>query len=161
LPISRDDLRKVMANFATGVTVVTTACGDELRGMTANAVSSVSLDPPLVLVCIDKSARTHELVARRGAFAINILTDRQEHLSRLFASKEIDEARRLATVPYTLSARGLPLLEGCLAHIECEVYAIFEAGDHSIFVGQVEGFSLGNGCPLIFFRSKYTRIVDC
>lgn len=161
MPVSKDDLRKAMSNFATGVTVVTTSLGDEMRGMTANAVSSVSLDPPLVLVCIDKSARTHELVKRRGAFAINILTDQQESLSRLFASKEVDDARRLATVPHTLSARDLPLLEGCLAYLECELYSTFDAGDHTIFVGQVESFSLGEGCPLIFFRSKYTRLADC
>ncbi len=150
-----------MANFATGVTVITTRLGDEMRGMTANAVSSVSLEPPLVLVCIDRSARTHELISRRGAFAVNILTDRQEGLSRLFASKELDEARRLATVPHHLSEMGLPLIDGCLAYLQCKLYATFEAGDHTIFVGQVEDIQMGEGCPLIFFRSKYTRVADC
>lgn len=161
MAIGKDDLRKVMANFATGVTVITTALGEEKRGMTANAVSSVSLDPPLVLVCIDKTARTHDMVLKRGAFAINILSQEQESLSRLFASKEMDEARRLETVQHRISEMGLPLLEGCLAYLECELYLTFEAGDHTIFVGKGQSFGLNDGCPLIFFRSKYARLADC
>jgi len=156
---SADDFRRVMGQFATGVTVVTTRLGDELHGMTANAVAALSLEPLLVLVCVDKAADSHDILARSGTFAVNILSHEQAELSTRFADKDTEVAHRLDEVPHRFAATGSPILEGCLAYLDCRVVAQYPGGDHTIFVGQVEDAgAVEDGAPLIFHRGRYLRL---
>jgi flavin reductase (DIM6/NTAB) family NADH-FMN oxidoreductase RutF len=130
-----------------------------LHGMTANAITSVSLNPLLLLVCVDKAAHAHAEIEQCGCFGVNILTSEQEHISRMFAEKREPEQDSLAGLPYHLGVNGTPVLDGALAHVECVVDGSFEGGDHTIFLGRVvEGGVDGNGPPLIFFRGGYGRL---
>jgi flavin reductase (DIM6/NTAB) family NADH-FMN oxidoreductase RutF len=145
-----------MGHFATGVTILTTALGDELHAMTANALCSVSLDPLLVLVCVNKQARTHAMLSASGVFTLNVLAEEQEQLSRLFADEAADAGRILNGLSHCRGVTGAPILADCLAYVECRVVATYPGGDHTIFLGAVEDASvLREGQPLIFFRSGY------
>jgi flavin reductase (DIM6/NTAB) family NADH-FMN oxidoreductase RutF len=146
----------LLGRFATGVTVVTarTADGRDV-GMTASSLSSVSLVPPLVLVCIDRAAELHDTLAQVDAYVVNILASEQEELSRRFATREADMFRGVG-LRRTLD--GLPVLEGALAHLECVPHDRHEGGDHSIFVGRVVGGETANGTPLIYFRGGYAGL---
>lgn len=148
-----------MGRFTTGVTIVTSRLGDELHGMTANSVTSVSLDPPLVLVCVDKSADSHDIMDRSGVFAVNILSRRQEHLARAFAIKEVADAHGLDEVPHRTRATGAPIIEGSLAYLDCRVVERYAGGDHTIFVGEVvDAGPLSDDEPLVFFQGDYTGL---
>ena len=156
MSIDQLKFRQVMGHFATGVTVLTTAAGEELHGMTANAVCSVSLEPLLVLVCVNKLARTHPVLAKSGIFAFNVLGEGQEHVSRLFADDSADSEHNLTGLAYRRGVTGAPILEDCLAYVDCRVVATFPGGDHTIFVGAVEDVGVQReGPPLIFFRGGY------
>src|SRR5688572_29779550 len=109
---ARDQFRRAMGRFATGVTVVTTRLGDDLHGMTANAVTSLSLDPLMVLVCVDKNADTHDILSRAGIFAVNILNKDQAEISERFAKKEFDGAHGLGDLPHSFAVTGAPILDG-------------------------------------------------
>lgn len=154
--LAAEDFRRVLGHFASGVTLVTT-CDEESRptGLTASAFTSVSLDPPLVLVCVDHKAESYPALRDAGRFAVNILRSDQEALSRRFASTRLD---KFAGVPFTLSPLGLPLIEESLATIECVTVAAHPEGDHTIFVGRVERATVGSGQPLIYYRSQYDRL---
>lgn len=149
-----DDMlfRQVMGRFASGVTVVTTASEGRLAGLTVSSFTSLSLQPMLVLVCIDRTAATHEAIARGGQFAVNILAEGQEYLSRRFASTE---ATKFTPGTYELSPRGLPLLSGALAQIECTLHSSLPGGDHTIFAGEVVAAQCNEGRPLLYYRSGY------
>jgi flavin reductase (DIM6/NTAB) family NADH-FMN oxidoreductase RutF len=151
--------RKVLGHFATGVTVVTVDDGTLVHGMTANAFTSVSLVPLLILVCIGKKARTHRLVAEQMRFGVNVLAENHEEWARYFALVEQDRitADRLG-IRFTRSARGTPTLEGGLARLDCRKVGWHDAGDHSICVGEVEDVQMADGQPLIFFRGKFRRL---
>ena len=152
-------LRRVLGRFATGVTVVTTGSVDDPHGMTVNSFTSVSLDPPLVLICVDHRRASHERIRRAGRFAVSVLSAEQQPLSEYFARQRAalaDGALKLFA-----GRTGLPLIEGALAHLECRVVATFPGGDHSIFVGEVEHAAVGEGgSPLIFFEGRYHRLPD-
>jgi len=159
LSVSKEEFRRTMRQFASGVTIVTTRRGDELHGMTATAFASVSLEPLLVLVCVEKTAESHDILKESGVFAVNILSDEQESLSRQFADKSEGVIHRLESIPHRSGSTGAPIIEGCLAYLECRIVTIYEGGDHSIFLGQVEEARvLRDGRPLIFFRSAYRSI---
>lgn len=159
MEVDKDQFRKVVGHFATGVTVLTSRVGDNMHGMTANAVCSLSLDPLLVLVCVARKAESHDIVAQGGVFALNILSEGQEELSRQFVRKNSPEDHKFRDVPYRIGVTGCPLLEGCLAYLECRVVASYPGGDHTIFIGQVEAaHASGDGRPLIFYRSDYTGL---
>jgi len=155
-----DDFRRVIGRFATGVTIVTSRLGEELHGMTANAVSSLSLEPMLALVCVDRTADTHDIIARSGAFVLNILREEQEELSRHFADKATEGAHRLDAVPHRFGETGAPILEDCLAYLECRVAQELPGGDHTIFVGEVvaAGEPAQDARPLLFYRGRYRRL---
>ena len=154
--IAPEEFRRVLGHFATGVTVVTTCDGDARpSGLTASAFASVSLDPPLVLVCVDHKSQTYPVLCERGTFAINILTSAQEPLSRKFATTRLD---KFDGVPFRLSALGVPLIDGALAQLECTTVGTYEAGDHTIFVGRVEQTHVGPGEPLLYYRGHYDRL---
>jgi flavin reductase (DIM6/NTAB) family NADH-FMN oxidoreductase RutF len=151
--------RQIVGCFATGVTVVTTAVGGRLHGITANALTSVSLDPLLLLVCVDKAAHAHAEVERAGRFAVNVLSAEQEELSRLFATTGEPEEGRLRGAGYHLSPSGLPVLDGSLAYLECEVTDRCAGGDHTVFIASVlEGAVLRGAPPLLYYRAAYRRL---
>lgn len=151
------EFRTIIGHFATGVTVITTCDGDRLHGMTANAVSSLSLDPVLVLVCVEKTTYAHEVITASGVFAVNILGEHQEALSRVFAQKSEPEVGSLRGQPYRLGETGVPILADCLAFIECRVKSVLDGGDHAIFLGEVvtEGVDNADVKPLLFYRGGY------
>lgn len=152
-------LRRVMGRFATGVTIITTRLDNELHGMTANSVTSVSLDPPLVLVCVDKSAETHDMLMKAGVFAVNILGQGQAEIARRFATKELHSQHGLTDVPHTFAVTGSPVIEGCLAYLDCRTVAEHQGGDHTIFVGEImEAREVKNDEPLLFYRGEYRRL---
>lgn len=144
----------MLGRFATGVTVLTVQAPDgRPHGMTASSLTSVSLEPPLVLVCIDHSARIHRLITSADQFAVNVLTADQEELARRFADPHDD---RFGGVRYRTTPAGLVYLEGALAHIEVRRQALHEAGDHTIVLGRVGGGDAREGQPLMYFRGGYT-----
>lgn len=146
--------RRLIGNFATGVCVVTTSLEGAPRGCTANSLTSVSLDPLLVLVCFDHGSNTLEAVRATGRFCLNVLSAGQEPLSRHFACKGIEE-EKFAGIPYHLRD-DLPVLDGCLAWIACDVESEVPGGDHAIVIGRPRTGDEGSGdSPLVFFRSSY------
>jgi len=153
------DLRRACGQFATGVTVVTVRDGDGFRGMTANSFTSVSLDPPLVLVSVDRRNRTHELLSLGEPFAVNVLSQQQQHWSDRFAGRHGDIQHRFEDIPHTVSSTGVPILADSPASFSCRVVAIHEAGDHSLFIGQVEAIEgVPGAAPLLFFGGKYREL---
>lgn len=154
-------LRQAMGAFPTGVTVLTTGQGDRTEGMTANAVISVSLDPLLLLVSVHKKARINPAIKVEGYYAVNILAEDQEGLSRLFASTE-----RSSGIPATHSMgggygqTGAPLIEGALAAIECELRTVYPGGDHDLFLGRVVTIHFGDvdKGPLVFHQGAYSSL---
>jgi flavin reductase (DIM6/NTAB) family NADH-FMN oxidoreductase RutF len=145
--------RRTCAQFTTGITVVTVL--DNLgrpHGMTVNSFSSVSLDPPLVLVSIDLRNAILGHFISSSWFAINILAEHQEHLSRRFSSPSED---RFVDVNWHAGVSGTPILEGTLAHLECSVVRTFEAGDHTLLIGEVRQAGYVEGKPLVYFDSGY------
>ncbi|HEU4524116.1 MAG TPA: flavin reductase family protein [Gemmatimonadales bacterium] len=142
-----------MGRFATGVTVLTVSgSGDRPLGMTASSLASVSLVPPLVSVCVDHKAELHDAIVAASVFVVNILASHQETLSRRFADRHED---RFEGVGYHRSQEGLVLLDGALAHIECDRFATYPAGDHTIILGRVIGGTTADGHPLLYYRGGY------
>jgi flavin reductase (DIM6/NTAB) family NADH-FMN oxidoreductase RutF len=160
VPIDADLFRGTLANWASGVTVVTARRGDEVRAMTASAFCSLSLDPPLVLVCVDKNAIMHGFLEGNDAFAINILARHQEDVSRACASRKVEESRRLEGIPYHAEVTGAPILDEALGYLDCRLEAAYPGGDHTIFVGRVEAAGAREGEPLLYFRGKYRSLAQ-
>jgi flavin reductase (DIM6/NTAB) family NADH-FMN oxidoreductase RutF len=156
--IAADDFRRVLGHFATGVTIVTTSDADARpTGLTASAFSSVSLDPPLVLICVDHKSQTYPALRERGRFAVNILGVDQQAISRRCASSRLD---KFDEVPHVMSDLGLPLIHGALAQIECTTVSAHVEGDHTIFVGRVERARAEGGDPLLYFCGQYDRLAN-
>jgi flavin reductase (DIM6/NTAB) family NADH-FMN oxidoreductase RutF len=155
--VSPDEFRAALGRFASGVTVITVPTPDSsVHGMTANAFCSVSLRPPLVLVCVDHLAETYLHLRERCCFGASILKHDQEALSEFFADPERnpDAAYRLG-VKFRLMSSGMPVLADALAQLDCSVLNAHPAGDHSIFVGQVNEIDVQEGFPLLYFRGRY------
>ena len=156
MPVSKDEFRAALCRFPSGVTIVTTTDAEHRPvGITVSAFASVSLDPPLVLACIDKRASIHDWLTEGTHFAINILSEDQEHLSRRFASKDQD---RFSDISHRTGVTGAPLLDDAAACLECLVVGVYPGGDHSIVVGQVESTTLGEHRPLTYHRGCYGRL---
>ncbi|HXH85166.1 MAG TPA: flavin reductase family protein [Candidatus Tectomicrobia bacterium] len=154
--IAPDDFRRVLAHFASGITVLTTCDADQRpTGLTATAFSSVSLEPPLVLVCVDHKSQSYPALRERGRFAVNILRADQEAVSRRFATTRLDKFEGLS---YRLGALGMPLIDGALAHLECAVVNAHVEGDHTIFIGRVEHAGADDGDPLLYYCGRYARL---
>jgi len=152
------DFRKAMGCFATGVTIVTVDQDGEVHGMTANAFCSVSLDPVLVLVCVDQRARTHAHLHARKRFGINILRSDQQAVSEYYArSTESHQHAEAAGASFERTAHGTPVLRGGLAYLECRLHSTQQAGDHTIFIAEVEDVVVREGEPLLFFRGQYRK----
>jgi flavin reductase (DIM6/NTAB) family NADH-FMN oxidoreductase RutF len=155
------DFRDAMGGFATGVTVITTQGQEHGYGMTATAFSSVSLDPPLVLICIVTSATGSDMVRRNCCFAVNILSSEQEPLSRYFASRDRPRGRdAFRAVPHRTEVTGSPILDGVAGFVDCRLHAEHEAGDHLIFIGEVLALGADPALdPLLFFGGKYRSLL--
>ena len=148
--------RRILGHFATGVTVITTgAAGGSEWGMTANSITSLSLDPPLVLFAIDRSNQMLRQLAATPAFAINILRADQEALSRRFA---MPGPKDFAGIAVTFGDSGAPIFSDCLGYLDCTVHARHPGGDHEIVVGRIVGGGLAGGKPLLFYGGGYNRI---
>ncbi len=151
--VSPDRFRDLLGRFATGVTVLTTRDpAGRPMGMTASAVAAVSLDPPLVLVCVDRTRDIHDVLRAAPRFALNVLAADQERWSRRFAEEVTD---RFADVAVLDGPHGLPLLAGAVAHIVCEAREAIAGGDHTIFLGLVAEGTARDGSPLIHYRGGY------
>lgn len=157
---SSTDFRAAVGAFATGVTVVTTKGEEHAFGMTANAFSSVSLDPPLVLVCVMSPSEGADQITRNGAFAVNILGAEQEPMSRYFASRDRPRGRdAFKEVAHRIGASGSPILDGAAASLDCRLHADHEAGDHRIFIGEVLDLELSPELlPLVFHGGRYRNL---
>jgi flavin reductase len=154
---SGKEFRSTVGAFATGVTVVTTRGEEHAYGMTANAFTSVSLDPPLILVCVISPSEGAEHISRNGVFAVNVLGADQEPLSRYFASRDRPRGRdAFKEVGHRFAASGSPILEGAAAFLDCRLHATHEAGDHLIFIGEVLELEAKEDCvPLVFHGGGY------
>jgi flavin reductase (DIM6/NTAB) family NADH-FMN oxidoreductase RutF len=158
MPIEKNELRQVMGHFATGVTIITTLTkAGQMHGLTANAFTSVSLEPPLLLISVDKKAESWPAFEESRVFTINILADDQEGLSRRFA---VSGGNKFEGVAYRIGANGVPILDGTLAYIECTLYAAYDGGDHSIYLGEIQQAEIHEGKPLVFYRGGYRALGD-
>lgn len=157
MAVDAEAFKLVAASWATGVTIVTSRAGDRQQGMTVSAFSEVSLDPPLFLVCAEKTSITNELIAESGHFSVSILSREQEDLSNRFASKR-DEHRRFEGLPCEDGATGCPRIPGALAWVDCSVTQAVDAGDHWIYIGRAERADAAAGAPLVYFRQKYCGV---
>jgi flavin reductase (DIM6/NTAB) family NADH-FMN oxidoreductase RutF len=149
-----------MGRFATGVTIVTVDLDGEVHGMTANAFASVSLDPMLVLVCVDHTTRTHAHLHAKKRFGINVLCEDQRAISEYYARPERtqESAELEAGARFERTRHGTPVLQGALAYLECRLRSAEVAGDHTIFIAEVEDVVVREGEPLLFFRGKYRKV---
>jgi flavin reductase (DIM6/NTAB) family NADH-FMN oxidoreductase RutF len=154
------EFRKAMGCFATGVTIITLDLEGEVHGMTANAFASVSLDPMLVLVCVDRRAATHAHLHSKKRFGINVLCEDQRAISEYYArpTRTHAQAEQEAGARFDRTAQGTPMLRGALAYLECRLHSAQDAGDHTIFIAEVEDAVVREGQPLIFFRGKYRGV---
>lgn len=144
--------RKALGSFVTGVTVVTTLDDDVPRGFTANSFTSVSLDPPLVLVCVDRRINSYPVFSKASAFAVNVLADDQRSIANIFASKEQNKFRM---VDWTRSRAGSPVIAGTSALFDCTVHERYDCGDHEILVGRVQAFGTRDHAALGYWRGAY------
>jgi flavin reductase (DIM6/NTAB) family NADH-FMN oxidoreductase RutF len=160
MSLTQAEFRKAMGCFGTGVTIVTLDLDGEIHGMTANAFASVSLDPLLLLLCVDHSARTHAHLHAKKRFGINILAENQREVSEYYARPVHvhEHAEEEAGARFDRTAHGTPVLQGALAYLECRLQSTQEAGDHTIFIAEVEDVVVRQGEPLLFFRGKYRKI---
>jgi flavin reductase (DIM6/NTAB) family NADH-FMN oxidoreductase RutF len=152
-----DSFRSVLGRFASGVTVVTVRDAEGRdHGMTVSAFTSLSLTPPLVLICVDRAASMHDVIADASHFAVNILSANQEAVSRRFSG--IEEHLRFDGIGYTRGQTGAPLLDDVLAHVECRRVDQHPAGDHTIFIGEVEAAMAHPERPLLYYRGGYAQL---
>lgn len=152
------EFRRILGHLPAGVAVVSATDPETgaACGLTASAVASVSLEPPLVLACVERAADTHECIHRAGAFAISILAADDEALARRFADYPSDQ--KFMGAAYRDEMTGAPVLEEALAWVDCQIWAVYDGGDHSIFVGEVVAGDATDGAPLIYFRGGYDRL---
>ena len=156
MAIGTAEFRNALRNWASGVTVVTAKDREgNLHGITVSAFASVSLEPPLVLICIDKFTGSHHAFAEGPHFVVNILSDRQENLSRQFATPLLD---KFDNVEFEKNLNGVPVLGGALCNLECRLVFSYEGGDHTIFIGEIEKAAVRDGKPLLYFQGNYADL---
>lgn len=153
-PITPDSFRRACAQFATGVCIATVFDGNP-HGLTINSFTSVSLRPPIILICLDREARLTERFQRQHIFAINILAENQKDVSSTFAVKPDD---RFEGIAWRQSERGAPIIEGALAAIECRLIRVLPVGDHDVLFGEALAATMAEGDPLAYFRSRYAAL---
>lgn len=160
MSVRQVEFRKALGCFATGITVITLDYEGEVQGMTANAFTSVSLDPMLVLVCVDQRARTHAHLHAKKRFGVNVLAQNQRAISEYYArpARTHDRAAEEAGAAFERTRHGTPVLCGALAYLECRLHTAQDAGDHTIFIAEVEEAMLREGQPLLYFQGQYRGI---
>ncbi|HEX6559224.1 MAG TPA: flavin reductase family protein [Longimicrobiales bacterium] len=151
------EFRRILGHWASGVSVVATGTSGKLCGLTANAVASVSLQPPLILVCVEHNADSHACIRTAGVFSVNVLDAGQERIARRFATWEVDT--KFEGLAFHTEVTGAPILDDALAWLDCRVWAEYPAGDHTIFVGEVVAGDAREGTPLLYYRGGYGRFV--
>ena len=159
MPIDQNAFKEALRGWASGVTVVTSRAGDKIHGMTVSAFSSVSADPPLVLVCANRDSTTHGIIEEAGLFAVNILAEHQREVSNVFASSKYEDSR-LERVSWTEGHTGVPLIDEALASLECQVCSAHHEGSHTIYIGQVEAVHTSDATPLLYYKGGY-RSINC
>lgn len=156
MAVDHDTFRTLLSRFLSGVTVVTLRDGEgRPHGMTVSSFCSVSLEPPLILVCIEKAASLHDQLTKAETFVVNVLADDQEELSRRFADTGI--AARFDGIAWTDGSAG-PVLTGGHATLDCHSFACYPGGDHTILVGEVVSGTTGRGSPLLYYRGGYGQL---
>jgi flavin reductase (DIM6/NTAB) family NADH-FMN oxidoreductase RutF len=155
MPIDDAQFKLAMSHFASGVTVVTTEHEGTRYGMTVSAFASLSLHPPLVLVCVEKSAKSHDAIRDAAKFGVSILAQTQADISGKFASRAED---KFSGISVRTGELGIPFIEGAICTLECRVHQQVTAGDHTIFVGEVVDAQVRDDAPLVYFRSAYREI---
>ena len=158
MPVSVDLFKSAMRRWASGVSVLTTRREGGILGITVSAFCSVSLDPPLVLVCIDRKTRSHALIEKQGSFAVNVLKTGQERLSELAAGHSGERGNWLEGEAHRKAETGAPILSDCLAWFDCSLEAVYEGGDHTIFLGRVRAAGHAEGRPLLYFDGTYHKL---
>ena len=156
MPITKEEFRHALGKFASGVTVVTTKAADgHLHGLTVSAFCSVSLNPPLILVSIQKTTGSYHAFEESKAFVVNILSDSQAHVSNHFASHLED---KFSGMDYEMGIDGIPVLKDCLVNLECRLANAYDGGDHTIYVGEIEKAHIADGEPLAYFHGSYRKL---
>ena len=156
-PVGPDDFREALKKFATGVTVITTAAGDEQHGLTASSFASVSLEPPLILVVLNTESRTYTLLKESQAFAVSVLAEGQEDIAKAFAQKG---TKPFDTLPHHTGTVGAPILDDAIAWLDCTVEGTFPGGTHEVVLGRVQGCGSRMGTPLIYFERAYRSLSE-
>lgn len=158
------EFRRTMSHFASGVTIVTTVYEGKFYGLTVSAFCSVSLHPTLVLISIEKTSQTYEILCKSHVYAVNVLTAQQQYLSERFARKDAGEGKNFADISLHIGETGVPLFDEAMAYVECRVVAEYEGGDHTLFLGEVVNLHYNDEIdvdgheshPLLYFRSRYS-----
>jgi flavin reductase (DIM6/NTAB) family NADH-FMN oxidoreductase RutF len=156
MPVDEAQFKLAMSHFASGVTVVSTEHEETPYGMTVASFASLSLNPPLVLICIEKTVKSHDAIAAAGKFGVSMLAQEQSEISNRFASKKIDD--RFAGVAWSRGELGMPLIDGAICALECTVQSQLPGGDHTIFVGEVASVRTHEAQPLVYYRSGYREL---
>jgi flavin reductase (DIM6/NTAB) family NADH-FMN oxidoreductase RutF len=160
------DFRRTLGRFATGIAVVTTHLEGVDYGITVNSLTSVSLDPPLVLICIGNNTDSYELLQRSKIYCVNLLTENQEYLSVRFAKRSSEAVEPFSDLEWRRSETGCPILGGTLGYIDCKIVNTYEGGDHLIFIGEVQDLAFYEPTdeegkplsPLLYYQSGYRRL---
>lgn len=161
MAIDADKLRTVMRRWASGVSLVTGRHDGEIHGMTVSSFTSLSLEPPLVLVSLERTTKTHRIVAASQHFLVAVLAEDQRSLSDRFAGRVADEQDRFEGVPHWMASSGCPVPEGSLAYLDCKVSGSHDAGTHTVFIGEVQRADiLRQAPPLIYFDRDYRNLTD-
>lgn len=156
--IDAGQFKDSLKRWASGVSVVTTRQDGGIRGITVSSFCSLSLDPPLILICIDRQAHSHQTIAHEGCFAVNILRADQRKLSDMAAGRFGDEGARLAGYSHRREVTGAPVLDDCLAWLDCRLKAGHDGGDHTIYVGRIEATGRAEGEPLLYYSGAYGEV---
>ena len=154
MAISGDQYKRTLAQWPSGVTIVTSRAGDRVQGMTVSSFNEVSLNPPLVLICADKSTITNDLIQASGVFSVSILAKGQEDLSNRFASKK-HEHERFDGLNCDDGETGCPRIPGAVAWLDCKIEQSVDAGDHLVHIGEIQAAEITDRPPLIYFRQSY------
>lgn len=154
-PVDSGTFRRVMRALAGTVTVISTENAGGLHGFTATAVCSVCADPPTILIVVNRSARTHAHITRRQAFVVNVIAEDQRSIAEKFSTKDDDP---FGVIPHSLTANGVPMIDGTSAFLECEVREMSDVGTHTIFIGSIVNASVTGKAPLLYYDGQYSHL---
>lgn len=153
--VDTDTFRRVMRSLAGTVTVISTENAGGLHGFTATAVCSVCADPPTILIVVNRSARTHAHIAHRQAFVVNVIADDQRFIAEKFSTKDNDP---FDVIPHSLTANGVPIIDGASAFLECVVREMSDVGTHTIFIGSIVNAGVSGKAPLLYYDGQYSHL---